>query len=141
MKTNLVIFGTKNFNNSFNEIKEDLGFSLIYYDLNKFSEPLPPSVSAIIIDNNICEDKRYLSAINEILNKPILLLEDQNCKAKCTYNEKISLPVNFVELKNKIIHLVTSYKFNENSSIKIKEYILDKNEKKIKKKKYLYNNY
>mgnify|MGYP001405940272 CR=1 FL=1 len=134
MKTNLVIFGTKNFNNSFNEIKEDLGFSLIYYDLNKFSEPLPPSVSAIIIDNNICEDKRYLSAINEILNKPILLLEDQNCKAKCTYNEKISLPVNFVELKNKIIHLVTSYKFNENSSIKIKEYILDKNEKKIKKK-------
>ena len=134
MKTNLVIFGTKNFNNSFDEVKEDLGFSLIYYDFYKFSEPLPSSVSALIIDNNICEDKRNLSIINGISNKPILLLEDQNCKAKCSCDVKISLPVHFVELKSKIVHLVTSYKFNKNSSIKIKEYILDKNEKKIKKK-------
>jgi DNA-binding response OmpR family regulator len=29
--------------------------------------------------------------------------------------------------------LITTYKFNENSSVKIKDYTLDKNEKKLKK--------
>ena len=32
MKNNLLIFGTKNFNNSLEEIKEDLGFLLNYFD-------------------------------------------------------------------------------------------------------------
>ena len=34
MKTNLLIFGTKNFNNTLDEIKEDLGFSFIYHNKN-----------------------------------------------------------------------------------------------------------
>ena len=35
------------------------------------------------------------------------------------------------EFNSKVINLITSKKFNQNSSIKIKEYIIDKNEKKL----------
>ena len=132
MKTNLTIFGTKNLNNSLEEIKEDLGFSFFYFESDKLNESILSSASAIIVDSSTCEDKTSLSIVNKIFDKPILLLEDQNFKTKCKYDDKISLPLNFNELKDKIVHLITSYKFNENSSIVIKEYTLDKNEKKLK---------
>ena len=45
------------------------------------------------------------------------------------------LPISFSELKNKILILITGHKFNKNSSILIKKYILDKNEKKLKNDK------
>ena len=45
MILDLLIFGSKNFNNSFEEIKEDLGFSLLFY---KFSENKKANISALI---------------------------------------------------------------------------------------------
>ena len=133
MKPNLIIFGTKNFNNSLNEIKEYLDFSLIFFDPNQFSDVLVSSSSAIIVDNQICDNKSILSILNKILNKPILLLEHQNLSVTCKYDEKIYLPVSFIEFKSKIINLITTHKFNKNSSVTIKDFMLDKNEKKLKK--------
>lgn len=133
MKPNLIIFGTKNFNNSLNEIKEYLDFSLIYFDPNQFSDVLVSSSSAIIVDNQICDNKSILSILNKILNKPILLLEHQNLSVTCKYDEKIYFPVSFIEFKSKIINLITTHKFNKNSSVTIKDFMLDKNEKKLKK--------
>jgi len=132
MKKNLTIFGTKNLNNSLEEIKEDLEFSFFYFESDKLNESILSSASAIIVDSSTCEDKTSMSIVNKIFDKPILLLEDQNFKTKCKYDDKISLPLNFNELKDKIVHLITSYKFNENSSIVIKKYTLNKNEKKLK---------
>jgi DNA-binding response OmpR family regulator len=43
----------------------------------------------------------------------------------------VLLPVSLVELKNKIKSLITSSKFKLDSSIKIKNYILNKNERKL----------
>ena len=71
--------------------------------------------------------------INNIFNKPILLLENQSSSTKCKYNEKNYLPISLADLRSKVINLITTYKFNENSSIAIKDFILDKNEKKLKK--------
>ena len=133
MKTNLLIFGTQSFNNSLNEIKEDLGFLLNYFDIEQFTEAMVSSSSAIIVDNQVCENDNTLSIINGVLNKPILLLENKNLLIKCKYDEKYYLPINFSELKTKITNLITAYKFNKNSSIMIKSFILDKNEKKLKK--------
>ena len=133
MKTNLLIFGTKNFNNSLYEIKEELGFSLIFFDQNEISKALVSSSSAIIVDNKICKDENILTIINNIFNKPILLLENQSFLTKCKYNEKNYLPISLADLKSKVINLITTYKFNENSSIAIKGFVLDKNEKKLKK--------
>ena len=133
MKTNLLIFGTKNFNNSLNEIKEDLDFSLTYFDFNEFTQLLVSSSSAIIVDQQICENKAVLSIINKIFNKPILLLETKSSSIKCKSDEKNNFPINIIELNNKITNLIIAYKFNKNSSIIIKNFTLDKNEKKLKK--------
>ena len=133
MKTNLLIFGTKSFNNSINELKEDLGFSFTFFDSNKLTDSLISNFSAIIIDNQICDNQAILSIINKILNKPILLLQYQNSPTKCKYVEKIFLPINISELRSKIANSITAYKFNKNSTIKIKNFILDKNEKKLRK--------
>jgi len=134
MKTNLLIIGTKNFNNSLDEIKEDLGFSLIYYDLKKSSQNLTFSFSAVIVDGQTCKERDISGFINKITDKPILLLDDQNLSVKWRCTKKIFLPISIIELKSKIINLITTYKFNKNSSVKVKDYILDKNEKKLKKK-------
>ena len=60
------------------------------------------------------------------------MLESRNSSIICKHSDKITLPINFTELKSKIINLITVNRFNNNSSIKIKNYILDKNEKKLK---------
>ena len=133
MKNNLLIFGTRNFNNSLEEIKEDLGFSLNYFDPINFSDSLVFNCSAVIIHNQVCEDNSILKIINKILNKPILLLEDESFTTNCKCDEKNYLPINFIELQNKIVNLITTYEFNVNSSILIKNFKLDKNEKKLKK--------
>ena len=62
-----------------------------------------------------------------------MLLDYKKTKIKFKYDDKIDLPVSVIELKSKIVNLITTSKFNENSSIKVKNYILDKNEKKLKK--------
>jgi hypothetical protein len=133
MKSNLLIFGTRNFNNSLDEVKEDLGFSLIYFDQEKIVNSLHTSISAAIVDSQICEDKTVSSTINKISDKPVLLLENKNYPSKCRHDVKDSLPVNLLELKSKINNLIIGYKFNTNSSITIKSFTLDKNEKKLKK--------
>ena len=49
------------------------------------------------------------------------------------FDQMLNFPLNFVELNNKILQLIKSKEFNNNSSLVIKNYILDKNEKTIKK--------
>ncbi len=83
--------------------------------------------------NHVCENNSILTIINKIPNKPILLLENKNFKFNCKFDDNFFLPINFVELQTKIVNLITAYKFNKNSSILIKDFKLDKNEKKLKK--------
>ena len=133
MNSKLLIFGSENFNNSFKEIKEYLEFSLIFFEFNKPLLNISESVVGIIVDNEICKEKNNLKTINKFSNKPILLLHDINLNDKNIFNNKILLPISLLDLKNKIINMVVSSKFTLNSSIKIKDYILNKNEKSLTK--------
>ena len=54
-------------------------------------------------------------------------------KKKNFNNYTISLPTTIKEINNAFLEINSKNNFNQNSSIKIKNYILDKNEKKIKK--------
>ena len=54
------------------------------------------------------------------------------------FNDKINLPTSIKNINNIIEQSLIKKKFSKNSSIKIKDYILDKNEKKlILHKKYV----
>ena len=132
MKTNLLILGTQNFNNSLNEIKEDLDFTFTFFDNSKLNHTLVFTSSAILVENQACYNEKFLSFINKISNKPILLLVNKKSAVICKHDNKTYLPINFTELKIKILDSITSYKFKENSSIVVKKYVLDKNEKKLK---------
>ena len=139
MNSKLLIFGSKNFNNSINEVREYLNFSLSFFDFTTKSYLIDPSISAILVDSQVL-DIDCLAIINKINNKPILLLETLANSKKCNYNDKILLPTSLYDLVNKITKIITTFKFSINSSLKIKKYILDKNEKKlIKDSSYIFN--
>ena len=136
MNYKLLIFGSKNFNNSINEVKEYLNFSLIFSDFKTKTYLIDSSISAIIVDSQAL-DLVNLSEINKIHNKPILLLETLVNNKKLNYNDKILLPTSLDDLTNRITNIITAFKFSNNSALKINKYILDKNEKKLIKE----NNY
>ena len=130
MNSKLLIFGSKNFNSSINEVKEYLNFSLVFFNFKTKSYLIDDSISAIIIDSQTL-DLDILGKINMIKNKPILLLENLGNNKKFNCSDKISLPISLDDLRSKIIKITTAFKFSINSSLKIKEYILYKNEKKL----------
>ena len=131
MNSKLLIFGSKSFNNSIKEVKEYLNFSLNFFDFSNTSYTIDPSISALIVDTEVLDNKN-LKTINQIKNRPVLLLEGiKPISKKYNYCEKILLPISVFDLKNKIINIITSFEFGNNSSLKIKKYILDKNEKKL----------
>ena len=132
MNSKILIFGSKSFNNSINEVKQYLNFSLIFVNLSNKLDKIDPTISALIVEAEAFGGK-YFRIINKIENKPILLLESKHSQAKYHYNDKILLPVSFVDLNSKIVNLITSFEFSINSSLKIKKYVLDKNEKKLTK--------
>jgi|TARA_B100001093_G_C26553823_1_gene895640 hypothetical protein len=132
MKPSIGIFGSKNFNKSLKEVKDFLEFNPIYLDLIlESSNSL--KVKGFLIDSSVCEDNKTLKMINLIKNKPVLYIKNTEKDYNCTFNSKIIGPSTVLDINEKITYLLSSLKFSENSSIKIKDYILDKNEKKLKK--------
>ena len=135
MKNNLLIFGTSNFNNSLNEIKEYLDFSFLFYKKDSFPESSISTIKLVLVDADFNNNTESLNIINKIKNIPILILEKKagsNTKI-FNYSDKILLPLSLVEFNNHIKNLIISAKFILNSSIKIKDYTIDKNEKLLKK--------
>jgi len=136
MKNSILIFGTQNFNNTLKEIKGHLDFSLIFYEKNTLSEPLIKKISLLLVDSDVYADATLFNLINKIKNKPLLLLKNPTNLKNFKYlnNLIISFPLTLTDLSTNINSLIITTKFNQNSSIKIKEYEVNKNERIIKKK-------
>ena len=134
MKNNLLVLGTKNFNNSLKEIEEYIRFTLVFFNKDNYTINNPINICAILLDSNASNIDESLNIIGNVSNKPILFLEDQSSPFS-NYTEKMNFPLKLEDLNAKIINLITTNKFNRNSSIKINDYIMDKNEKKLKNKK------
>ena len=133
-KPNILCLVNEDFINSLNELKEHLNFNLVLStDLS--NDILHTQYSAMIIDNSMFIDKALLKTINNLKQKGKLLISSSNNMPELLFDDKIEKPFNLLEFNRKVINLVTSKKFSQNSSIKIKNYILDKNEKKFKKDK------
>ena len=80
-------------------------------------------------------NKNDLDRIKE-KNFPLVLITSKKLsKTKSTINftEEIIMPFKILDLEKKIISLIAKYKFKSNSLIKLKDYIIDKYERKIKK--------
>ena len=122
---------TSELNNSLSEVKDYLDFNITFsQDFKKDIES--SKYSGIIIDADIL-DQDLTTLLNSIENKIKVLISNAENKHNFLSNKIIDRPFSIVNLNKIILNLITGDKFNKNSSIKIKDYVLDKNEKKIKK--------
>ena len=126
-KLNILISAPESFLSSLNELKHYFKFELITKQKNLLK------TSYNNFDGFICHEDNY-----EIVKKS---LPSINCfKVFATYNKLqnkknfdyiLKLPASITEINNIIESSAAKNQFSKNSSIKIKNYFLDKNEKKL----------
>ena len=132
---NISIFGNKILFKIINEIKLFNNFKIRYYDdLNLCSKQTDKDKSLAIFYVNK-KDINFL-AQNTKTNFPSILIANFKITQIFFHNElteKLIIPFSIVELERKIISLFAKSEFKNNSLIKLGNYIIDKNERKIKR--------
>ena len=131
IKPNILCLITNEFSNSLIELKEHLSFEVIIFDQQNNAK-ITNNYELVIIDENVVETlpKELIKGLD---SKDKILLSNSKDTSKINFIEKIQLPFNISQLNNSVKKIITSKKFAQNSSIRIKNYILDKNEKKLRK--------
>ena len=127
------IFENQIFLKIINELKLFSEFKVKFYD--DFNLCLKDSIrheqlTILFVDKK--NNDNYL----KIKNSPIILIGKSFKKKDFTTNnliEYLEMPFSILELKKKIILLNARHKFKKRSLINLGEYIIDKNERKIKK--------
>ena len=124
---NIACFCNKNFTNALVELKTFFGFNLILYEsLKEFKNE---NINAVLFDY---ENSKKILSLN--INKPKIYIQEKN---KINIEKKpeviIKLPLNILQFNQEIINICKKFEFNNNSLINIKNYILDKNERILKK--------
>ncbi len=77
------------------------------------------------------KDQRSIEQIKNLKKIKILVLNSRKKSNFDFFNDKIFLPTKFENINFIIENSIAKKNFSKNSSIKIKDYILDKNEKKL----------
>ncbi len=62
-----------------------------------------------------------------------IFVSNKNKKPSIDYDEHLQIPTTIKEINNTVEKIVAKKKFFHNSSIKVKEYLMDKNEKRLSK--------
>ncbi len=116
------------------ELKEFLNFQLTFSS-QKIEREIKKNYEVLLIHENYLKDKLIS---NETLNKlnqvKVLVSTGSNNKSKI-FDEILNLPTNINDLNDIIEKSIVKKNFNLNSSIQIKNYTLDKNEKKLMRSK------
>ena len=124
---NIACFCNKNFSNALVELETFLGFNLILCEnLNQLKNK---NINAVIFDN---ENTKKISSLNIKIPK-IYIQKKNKINIEKTPEVIIKLPLNILQFNQEIINVCKKFEFNNNSLINIKNYILDKNERILKK--------
>ena len=129
-KINVICLSNKDFNNSLDEIKEFLKFNL---DFSKNYE-IPDNINiydVVLIQDRFLQKNQKIKTLENI-NLVKILLTDGKPKIILNYDDIIYLPLNINFFNKAVLDLCSKKQFSINSSLNIKNYILDKNEKKFK---------
>ena len=73
---------------------------------------------------------------NKINNFPSILIAESSTPKNMFYRElreQLNMPFAILEFEKKLVSLIAKYKFKKNSLIQLNAYIIDKNERNIKK--------
>jgi len=124
------IFGNKILLEIMNELKIFSKFNVVFLEDKKSWNN-----NQIII---FFYQKDYEELYNKIIKKNIPIILIMNSKnetniIKNEFTEKLNKPFNILELNKKIVLLLARHQFYKSSLINLNDYIIDKNERKIKK--------
>ena len=120
---------SKNFIKSLEEVKSFFGFKLV--DLKENTETsINNSCNAVIIETKF-ENKNLSNKIK--IPKVFILEKNKKIGSNNPFEVIFKLPINIVEFNQIVLDLCKRYEFEKNSLIKIKDYVLDKNERVLKK--------
>ena len=125
----LVIFAKNDFINSILELKEFFKFDISTAKNNDFNLD-----DILMIHEDVISENDVKNVISKTNNIKILALKDEKQAQKGFYNF-LKLPVTINEINKTILDLKSRYNFAKNSSLKIKDYFLDKNQKILGKEK------
>ena len=128
-KINVLSFGSKNFNISLEELKGHLNFKLTVLNTNIESKSFE-NYDVLFCHEDFLEDNKFIESFKNSSKIKILALSSNKIKLDI-FTDKIYLPASIEDINFIIGNSVIKKNFLKNSSIKIKNYILDKNEKKL----------
>ena len=121
---NVLILGPKLFISSLNELKKFLKFKLLVENLNN-------NYSIILFHVDALKDHKQKKLIENSNNLKVCASKKENLLNN--YDAALELPAALKDINNLIETTVAKKQFNKNSSIEIKNYLLDKNERKLSK--------
>ena len=113
------------------ELKDYLNFKLTTIN-DSFENKSLAQYEVLLVHEDFLNkniDNKLLQQTNKI---KILVFSSKN-NISNIFSEQLSLPTNIKDLNKVVENSIVKKNFNKNSSIKIKNYILDKNEKKLAK--------
>ena len=134
-KLTISIFGNQIFSEILNEIKLFSKFKLKFYDnLDLFMKDAVNHDQLVIFFVTEA-DKKYYKKI-ENYSFPLIVITNSSISRNMLssdFVEQLIIPFNILDLEKKIVSLLAKYKFRKSSLINLCGYIIDKNERKIKK--------
>ena len=123
-KLSVKILGPSSFVSTLNELK-------IYLKFNPLIEGLNDNPIAILFHIDALQD---INQKNYIDSKDLIkICVGKKNELKDNFDANLELPTTLKEINTIIENTVAKKKFNKNSSIVIKDYLLNKNEKKLSK--------
>tara|TARA_B100000029_G_scaffold411803_1_gene414297 strand:- start:348 stop:983 length:636 start_codon:yes stop_codon:yes gene_type:complete len=132
--TTISIFGNKILLEIMIELKFFSNFKINFIDnLNSYLKDQSKQDEIIVFFNN-SNEKEFIKVKEKKI--PILLItKNKTFQSRFTDDliERINIPFKAVELKKKITSLLARHEFKIHSLIELNGYIIDKNERKIKK--------
>ena len=126
---NVACFCNENFTKSLEEIKSFFGFNLVSKNINN-KDLIDGKFNAVIMES---ENNKKISLQDIMIPKILIQKNNQSNKFKDDFSLIVKLPLNIVQFNQDIIDICKKHEFKKNSLIKIKNYILDKNERVLKK--------
>ena len=129
-KLNVLALGPNNFISTLKELKSFLKFNL-FDDINNINETSNTIYDILLFHEQTLHNLQNKDIINNFSSIKILATDTK--PKKSIYNGILKLPTTVNEINSIIESCAVKKTFNENSSIKIKDYLLNKNEKKLVK--------
>ena len=120
-RLNVLIYASNSFVSTLNELKPFLKF-------NHFTSAPKTGYDIILFHDEVLKDKKIKNLIDKSDYLKVCVSKKKQI-SKC--DAVVQLPTTLKEMNSTLENIFAKKKFEKNSSIKVKNYLLDKNEKKL----------